>query len=615
MRRRILSVVLALFLATSAHAQTLATYQFTKGWATFGLVEPQGVVAAGKAIVVGNGATQTDVKTTWPDGSVRFAVVTTWTPGGAQTLSLGSHMAAAAVAKGWPQAAAYFIINGVRYTAALPSTPSGNAWLNGSLVQETRTVVTPIAAGVAHPLLQVVFDVRGYAGGSSRVDVTVQNVKDVTEGAPVTYDIGIVINKNLVYSRANVTHPYLTRWRKVFDVGLTEAGVVPDFTSFYIAGALPRFLSTVVDPKPVLTTAFDPLGFGGMSVDMSAPGGRPEIAPYPNWVAQYLVHERPEQRAYMLANADLAGSWRGAITEPDGVTLITLDAYPDYWLDGRAGTHPLGPQAVRVFHNGGPWPGSWSWPLDTAHMPALTYVPYLVTGDRFYLDEMKFWANFTLLATWPGNGLRQGGKGILADNQARGIAWAVRGLADLVAYAPDMDATKRYFRTRLQNNLDWLDTTIARSNGGPFNVVFPFPLYGATVTSLWANSYVAWALDHVGAQGFGPVKALRDRVVLTQVLFFNSEAAGYPRINGAPYYPVIASAAGVYLLTMQAVFDASWAADPRTQPFAGFYGPEARMMLQIGAKQGRAGAQSALDYLMPYITSDINFRSGWAVEP
>src|SRR5688572_3301055 len=61
----VLSFTIAcVLLATSsvpAVGQTLATYQFTGGWATFGLALPQGAAASG--VRVGSLETQTDVKT------------------------------------------------------------------------------------------------------------------------------------------------------------------------------------------------------------------------------------------------------------------------------------------------------------------------------------------------------------------------------------------------------------------------------------------------------------------------------------------------------------------------------------------------------------------------
>src|SRR5262245_11091385 len=67
-----------LLLATAANAQTLATVHLTPGWATFGQALPRGAATSG--VRVGTFTTQTDVKNRWPDGSIRFAVVTVFVP-------------------------------------------------------------------------------------------------------------------------------------------------------------------------------------------------------------------------------------------------------------------------------------------------------------------------------------------------------------------------------------------------------------------------------------------------------------------------------------------------------------------------------------------------------
>src|SRR3954454_8591034 len=73
-----LLAALALLVAVAAPVQAqpaaVATVGLGPGWATFGQALPQG--AATGALQVGGLATQTDVKNTWPDGSIRFAIVT-----------------------------------------------------------------------------------------------------------------------------------------------------------------------------------------------------------------------------------------------------------------------------------------------------------------------------------------------------------------------------------------------------------------------------------------------------------------------------------------------------------------------------------------------------------
>ena len=77
---------------------------------------------------------------------------------------------------------------------------------------------------------------------------------------------------------------------------------------------------------------------------MDAPGGRPDIAPYPDWTARFLVHQAADQRAHTLANADLAGSFSAHYREPeDGPyrglgtdRLISIQERPSFWSDPAA---------------------------------------------------------------------------------------------------------------------------------------------------------------------------------------------------------------------------------------------------------------------------------------
>jgi hypothetical protein len=77
-------------------------------------------------------------------------------------------------------------------------------------------------------------------------------------------------------------------------------------------------------------------------------------------------------------------------------------------------------------------------------------VPYLVTGDYYYLEEAYFWGNYALLAQWPVP--RQDGRGIMSD-QIRGNAWGLRNIADAGFIAPDGSPEAEYFEQRILNNL------------------------------------------------------------------------------------------------------------------------------------------------------------------
>ncbi len=339
-----LAAVIGSSQAGAAADQPLATYTLSPGWATFGLALPQG--AAPKAVQVGTVPTQTDVKVRWPDDSIRFAVV---------SANLGAKSGSYAITPSQPTPGTFvpvlpkvtvnFKIGNMPLTATLPAALN-DAWLRGPLVSEGRAVVAPSN----HPFLRVIFDVRSYASGGHRIDITVENCLDVANADELTYDVAISVAGANVFTKAGVNHKYLARWRKVFVTGgLQESSVTPDFAPFVAARALPAYLPTVASPaRSIKTPEFGLLGFGTLMRPMNAHGGRPEIAPYPDWTAQYLVNRKPDQRAYMLRHGELAGSWGVHVRDADG-TMPTIDKYPYYWLDPRwRNETPLqGPRSVR----------------------------------------------------------------------------------------------------------------------------------------------------------------------------------------------------------------------------------------------------------------------------
>ncbi len=654
MTRRALRVVRALCTVTLSLAPTygqpvlagnppLATYALSPGWATFGLALPQG---AAKAVQVGSLPTQTDVKVRWPDDSIRFAVVTAkaGAKAGSYAITPAQPLQGTFVPI-LPKASVTFRIGNMPLVAALPATLS-DYWLRGPLVSEGRAVVAPSS----HPFLRVIFDVRSYASGGHRIDVAVENCLDVAGADELTYDVAVNIGGAAVFTKAGVNHKYLARWRKTFVTGgLQESAVTPDFAPFVAARALPAYLSTVASPTRTISGGeFGLLGFGALIRPMNAHGGRPEIAPYPDWTAQYLVHRKADQRAYMLRHGELAGSWGIHVREPDG-KMPTIDEYPYYWLDPRwRNETPLqGPRSVRRNADGGDVIPGQAEPGDIAHQPSLAFVPYLVTGDRFFADEMAFWANYCLIGSYANDYNRKGKQGLLIGNEVRGIGWGLRNIGDAAAYLPDVDPMKRYFADKTLNNLMNLDAYAQSHSSGPLQTLFPsrrpeddnLRYQPYMWISLWEQSYVAWAVDRVMQHGqvtpthnFASAgKNIRNRIARLQLQLFTHPEWPRDHERQAPYL----LAAGrwskgprstiQYFQTLSEMNAATFAAaDPGkppdlVRPFEGYLGVEARLLLMICEKLGDAGAAKSLEMLMADVNGglsmvdDVNKRSGWAI--
>ena len=218
----------------------------------------EGMASAGSGLQIGGLPTQTDVKNRWPDGSIRFAVITAKVPAGGGTYQINAGTLSAGAFIPSPQTAVVSLnIHGCLpsagpscpaglHAAALPA-PETATWLSGPLVHEARSVVRPLGPlAMPHPFLRVNFDTRVYNDGTSRIDVSVENMLNSADARTVTYDVAVTVPGATSFSKNNVEHAYLTRWRKLFS-SATFATITPDLTPFNLARALPPYLSIVAD--------------------------------------------------------------------------------------------------------------------------------------------------------------------------------------------------------------------------------------------------------------------------------------------------------------------------------------------------------------------------------
>jgi hypothetical protein len=670
----------------------LAQYAFTStGWATFGIVLPEGQATDGLA--VGTLPTQTDVKNRWSDGSIRYAILTTQVTAAGIYDIREAAMSAGSFTPVTPSAQLDLTIEGAHYTSTVTASAQGtDVWLDGPFVREYRIRDIPQKDGAAHPFLSNIWDVRVYNDGTARVDVTVENIRDVAVAGGVVYGVDILLNGLNVFHRdaavpgANplttdgctstsvnngletgnyirltsgalagevaivgstasdtfesypvcfsgaqervtwervLYHPYATRWRRTFATnGFTEAAVVPDFAPFIAAGAVPAYMPTVNKPSHTLPYGqgerFDILNFGKMTMYMPTSGGREDIGPYPDWTAQYIVHKTASLREYMLANGNLAGSWSGHYAKNAPSSIVRVNEKPDYWLDPRAWGDNKPLNNFRGITN----------EPDGAHVPSLAYVPYLITGDRYYNDEMLHYANHSVLASNPGYNGRFGEQGLIWQNQMRGWAWRFRDITDAANYLPDDHTYKDYFMGIMNNNLMATDK-YSDENPSPLGFI-PFGTENngefATAAFPWQYAYMAWSLDHAIRQNTraNDGSVMRDRILTLALASLNS-APSFPPEYAVMYWPAIGTrTAGdiSYFTTWKEIFDANFRnEDGSPKPpstWAGGYGNEMHMLMVLAKQAGLPNAASSLawvDYEVDNgaMIGSLNARAAYAL--
>ncbi len=95
--------------------------------------------------------------------------------------------------------------------------------------------------------------------------------------------------------------------------------------------------------------------------------------------------------------------------------------------------------------------------MDLAHQPAFAYIPYLITGDWYFLEELYFAAAHDLGGAVNGTTVysRHNSWGWFndLDVQTRGQAWGRRDIAEAAFMAPDNSSEKAYFTEKVNNNL------------------------------------------------------------------------------------------------------------------------------------------------------------------
>lgn len=514
---------------------------------------PGGVVASldGRAV-----PTQIDVKRRHADGSVRHAIISVGIPANASasTARLELRQAASMPASGAARdldtllAGGFDVVlevieGGVTYrTSARQQLQSGaTKWLDGGIVSELRSGGPLRAGGSAHPVFEGYFDVRFFGATSARVSVTLENTLANEARGERRAAIRILDQRGQVlFAQPEVYVPAHSRTRKVFDWGesmQTKLAVAPELAYVVGTGAVPRYDTTkTLDPRAVTDMVNlqaaglnEVYGNGPITSYMPQTGGRADIGVLPQWTVVALYTGDARAQNVMYAAGEFAGSYQIHLRDPLTRKPYSIERNPNvstHWnapaslpscanrctqKDTLATTDPA---IVRRVHQ-----------ADAAHQPSLAFVPYLLSGDPYYLDEMYFWTVANFLAMHPQH--RGFAAGILGtDGQTRGQAWAMRTLAQTAWIAPDEHAEeKNFYESRLAANLTWY-----RQNAMPGNTWAVLEeglnfaeLGGRPQPELAANVYsyyAPWQLDffstvftYIHGMGYADAQPLRDWMV------------------------------------------------------------------------------------------------------
>jgi hypothetical protein len=588
----------ALLAASAAAAGAITDVRFQNTGAaqanvpvTFGQVFAAGDMKKAD-ILVGklDGATvplQVDVKATHADGSVRHAIISAIVPKlaagatGTMTLNTGGAVPAGSAAPADLVAAGFSAstsatIAGVKYSASADQLLKAGVkatWLAGAVANEWQ-VSAPLttAAGAAHPHLQARFAIRYYtAVKKARVDVTIENAWAYEPGPQnFTYDADVTVGGKSVYTKAGLTHYHHARWRKVFWYGDAPAVNVQSNVPYLISSrAVPNYdqsIKVADAPLAAIANTFtgprtEPMGVGMAVAYMPTTGGRDDIGLLPMWSVAYLLSMDQRALTATMGTGDLAGSWSTHYRDRNTDRPISLLDYPAMSLGRASDTYNEATKKFDAF----PECTACETPyqVDTSHQASFAYLPYLLTGDHYYLEELQFWAMWNVFGETPA--YRQWAKGLVQSGQARAQAWSMRTLAEAAYITPDADALKKQFATILDTNLTWYNDTYVNNaatsnNLGVLVNGYALSYQNGTGVAPWQDDFFTAAIGHAVDLGFTKAAPLLAWKAKSPVLRMTDPGTCW--IDGAVYALIVKpSAAGAVYSTFGEAFKASHAAD------------------------------------------------------
>jgi hypothetical protein len=391
---------------------------------------------------------------------------------------------------------------------------------------------------VTHPEL-LAFAVQFRRDETTNREEIVFELGDTTTTATAynttNYTVNIYRGPVLVDTLTIPEHYWYSRWRW----NPTPRPITTSIAQLQADGLIPRFDPALALNRPYAPTrVYTPMGLAGLTAYGPTTGERDEIGLVTEAQAEYLSGVAgPES---LLAQAEASG------TLPWHYRDENNGGNPGALYDFTAHTNATVYYPATI-----PTIGSPVTP-DTAHEPPLAYVPFLLTGDPYYLEELQFAATFNVICAVPSQRAN-----FCIGFALRAHAWALRVLAECARVTPEVVPVwlkpRAYWQTWLDQEREWMLSRYVNPTASPFTEVpykdFHFmvdaqgspattTLPAGTYNSTWMEDYEAVVLGHVVQMGYPDWRPILEWKLANTVARTNG-TSGWARAKTTPYTMVL----------------------------------------------------------------------------
>lgn len=275
------------------------------------------------------------------------------------------------------------------------------------------------------------------------------------------------------------------------------------------------------------------MGLAGLTAYQPTTGEREDIGLLTERQALFVCTEGADALAATKAQAEAAGTMPWHMRDEQTGAPISFLEYPNasWYYDSRRGSpHILAPESPVT--------------IDSAHQPAVAYLPFLLTGDPYFLEELQFQAN------WNWGCLPYAYRPSIP--QTRSLAWNLRSLAQAAKVTPVqvpkwllpqsywqnfLERYRVYLEDEFVNSTDPVAvrfrslTAIVNSRAEP-------PLEAGTWLDPWQDEFVAAVLAWMLLMGYSNWQTIFDWK-FGSTLARTSGTSGWPRSYSTPYRLVV----------------------------------------------------------------------------
>jgi hypothetical protein len=271
------------------------------------------------------------------------------------------------------------------------------------------------------------------------------------------------------------------------------------------------------------------MGLAGVTPYMPNTGERPDIGLMTEPQAKFICTSDQASLDLLRAQAEAAGTMPWHMRDETQTGPFDFRKYPRatwYWSSNGGSPHVKTTTTPIT--------------LDSAHQPALAYLPYLLTGDPYHLEDLQF------QATWNWGSLPAAYRPGIP--QARAFAWSLRTLAQAAritpAATPSWLLPQSYWTDMLATHRNWFEDNYVDSIR-PERLVFraTAPIDSArgetnapegTWVDPWQDEFVATVFGWMVAMGFTEWRTAFDWII-GGTIARTSQTSGWIRAHATPY--------------------------------------------------------------------------------